>query len=687
MNADHLSYQRATSVSIIGLVVQLVLGLALLLYGIFGSDPTAKVGAFVVFFGVPVWIALALVFHQHKRERIEATENEAYRASGAAASSVFGDDQPAETVQADKLAWMHRFFLPAISLVLAAAYLTTGLLRFGGDMTNAKAEDFTAPTTQGVAISVGVALLVVFFILARFVAGMAKQKMWSLLHAGAAASVGSALIGALLLAAHGLEMGINFDGLLRSGPVVIDALMVFLGAEIVLNFILTVYRPRKAGEYLRPAFDSRLLAFLAAPDRLAESVSEAINYQLGFDVSSTWFYRLVSRSLLGLGILTVVTLWGMTCFAVVQPDEKGLLLAGGEFVEELESGMVLKRPWPFANVETFPADAVSSFEVGLPMLREDLSKPLLWTDDNPSASNFLIAQASPGTAGDDPVLLVGEVPVQYTVTHLRNYMGLAQDGPESDPEQMREGVLRSSANAVVTRFFLGHTIDELLGPERDRLERELRAELQNRFDALETTCGAGAGVRVLFAGLHGVRPPNQTAGEFERVNASVYAKEDFAEKARAERIRTLSGAVGTVDLADDVVGALDRLAHARDGIGPDPNEAERIEIEALEQEVADLLTSAGGSAAVGVIEARGKRWTRHMGERARSVLAEGRNAGFRAAPGVYRIRLWVEALRDSAKDARVWISPIPLSIRLNNESAANDFSTLDLGSTSSSGQE
>ncbi|GAB4548639.1 MAG: hypothetical protein Tsb0013_09390 [Phycisphaerales bacterium] len=312
MNADHLSYQRAKSVSAIGLGVQLVLALTLLLYGIFGQDPVARTGSFVVFFGAPVWFALILVFHQHKLERQEAQENERFRSSGGAGTSVFGDDEVAETVQADKLAWMHRFFLPGVSLLLAGAYIATGLLRFSGDVERYVTPDtYDAPPESGAAIAVGVALLVVGFILARFVAGMAKQKVWSLLHAGAAASIATTLMGGLVVVGHGLELGLSFDRVLRYGPVVIDVIMVVLGAEIVLNFVLTLYRPRKTGEYLRPAFDSRVLAFLAAPDRLAESVSDAINYQLGFDVSSTWFYRLVSRSLVGLAVLTVVIrVWG-----------------------------------------------------------------------------------------------------------------------------------------------------------------------------------------------------------------------------------------------------------------------------------------------------------------------------------------------------------------------------------------
>ena len=691
MNADHLSYQRATSVSIIGLAIQLVLGLTLLLYGIFGQDPVARAGAIVVFLGAPVWLALVLVFHQHKRERLEAQENEQYRSSGAAGASVFGDEENAETVQADKLAWMHRFFLPGVSLILAVSYIASGLFRFSSDVAKHITPDtYNVPPQSGAAIAVGVALLVVGFILARFVAGMAKQKSWSLLHAGAAASIATTLIGGLLVIGHGLELGISFDRVLRYGPGVIDVLMVVLGAEIVLNFVLTLYRPRKAGEYLRPAFDSRVLAFLAAPDRVAESVSDAINYQLGFDVSSTWFYRLVSRSLVGLAILSVVTLWGMTCFAVVQPDERGLLISGGDVVEELGSGTVIKTPWPFARVQTYPADAVSSFTVGLETVREDPSKPLLWTDPNPPGSRFLLARASSESADREGelALLIGEVPVQYSITDLRAYMGLAADGGVGETESMRRGVLRATASSVLTRFFLDHTMDALLGPKRSELENELRRVLQAEYDARQTTAGTGAGVQILFAGLQGIRPPQgDVATEYEASLAAEYFRDALVEVAKAERIGLLSQATGNVDLANDVIAALDLLDEARAAAQDDDSEeAQRLVIE-RELAVSEMMEAAGGDAAIKIIEARTERWRRHLTERTRAVLTPGRNAAYLAAPEVYRMQLFVDTFSRAIRGVRVWITPFDVRVSIDNTELNTDIGLGPGLDSDTSGQE
>src|SRR5690348_5435703 len=89
MKADYLSYQRATSRSLLGLVINLALGLLLLLYGLFAHDHASVTAGMFILLGVPVWLCLAVVFDQHRRERIEAIEADAFAASDAAASSAF----------------------------------------------------------------------------------------------------------------------------------------------------------------------------------------------------------------------------------------------------------------------------------------------------------------------------------------------------------------------------------------------------------------------------------------------------------------------------------------------------------------------------------------------------------------------------------------------------------------------
>ncbi|MBX3356782.1 MAG: hypothetical protein KF724_13900, partial [Phycisphaeraceae bacterium] len=121
MRNDHLTYRRATSISVIGLSIQLALGVALLLYALFGDDSAAMTGALYVLFGGLVWLGLSLVFHQHTLERLEAMEAEALEQSGAFDSSVFEGAREEMRVAARRLEWMHRILMPVISIAYAGS--------------------------------------------------------------------------------------------------------------------------------------------------------------------------------------------------------------------------------------------------------------------------------------------------------------------------------------------------------------------------------------------------------------------------------------------------------------------------------------------------------------------------------------------------------------------------------------
>lgn len=196
--ADHLSYQRARSVSLVGLGLQIVLALVLLIYGVQAQDGTAQAGSFVLFLGVPVWIALALVLHQHRLERLEELESAALTRE----TSVFGEGTES-LVHAGRLAWMHKWFLPAVSLLLALLYIGVGFIGFRvAGARAAQTETFVPPDTAGWAIAIGVGLTVIGFVFARFAAGMGKQSVWMLLNTGAGVAISGALMGLLLATAH-----------------------------------------------------------------------------------------------------------------------------------------------------------------------------------------------------------------------------------------------------------------------------------------------------------------------------------------------------------------------------------------------------------------------------------------------------------------------------------------------------
>lgn len=638
MNADHLSYSRAVSVSILGLVLQSVMGIATLIYGILGEDPAALSGSFAILLGIPVWVALALVFHQHRLERLESLEAQAYAASAAAKAAVF-ETSSDELVQKNRLDWMHKWFLPTLSLALSAGYIALGIVRYLQNRDGATLDGFTAPPNSGFAEGLGAGMLFLGFLLARYVSGMAKQRVWTLLRAGAAASAGCAVVGLALLVGHVAYKPFGNETPLRLLPLVIDIYMIVLGVEIAANFLLTLYLPRKPGEYVRPAFDSRILAFIAAPDRIAKSISEAFNYQFGFDVSSTWFYRLVSRSFLGLVLLGALIVWGATTIAIVRPEEKGLLLVNGRYVREVPPGPVVKAPWPFAKVIRFPATGVNELHVGAAPPQP--GAPVLWTEAHAGggAEYAMVVQPTRSAIGAarDYELLVSEFPIRYRVSDLYKFKWLTLDGPAADPDRYRRELLQHEAASTITEYIGRFSADQLLGAARSGIAADLAAQVQARFDALGPD-GEGAGVELLFVGMNGVHPPLEAAPSFESVIRADQEREAAIERAQADRIRTLSDVAGSVEKAEAIVAALDRLSRERERDPASP------ELEKLSQEVSDLLASAGGRAANLIVEARANRWSAHFNARAHAIRTEGLAKIYNAAPRVFSMERVVETL-------------------------------------------
>lgn len=684
MKADPISFKRATSVSLVGLALQTVLALALLIYGVFGRDSAAITAFYAVTLGLPVWLALALVFHQHRLERVEAVEAELYASSSAAQASVFEGIEDELRVAAKRLAWMHRVLLPILSLLLGGALVGVGLWRFGVGRAQLTPGGFTRPELTGWAVSLGIGLAVVGFIFARFVAGMAKQTVWGNLRAGASAMVGASLLGLGLAVGHGVGFAGN-DIVLRYLNVAFAALMILLGGEVFLNFVLNIYRPRRPGEIPRPAFDSRILGFIAAPDRLVESISDAINYQFGFDVTSTWFYRLLSRSILSLAALAAAVIWLLTTMAVVKPNEKGLLLHFGSLVREINAGLLWKWPWPFQAVETYPALELTQLTVGSATPNPD--GPILWTNAHSNDEVFFLVQPTPaaGASRSEAAglsLLSIEVAVQYTVDDLVAYRLLAADGePPNDLDSVRRDLLRSVASRELMETAGSMTVDDILGDRRAQMGAELRTRIAARFAALgekdpATGKPRGAGVRLLFVGVAGAHPPanDEVALKFENVVAAEQQSEAALENAEAQKIAVLAKVAGSVDLAQRIVVEIDKLEAMRAG-------GDERAIKEQQLAVERLLSDAGGDAAVEIQAARAERWDRHMNARGLATRQQGHVALYRAAPRVYIAKLYFDALRDALEKAQVYITAFPLPhVRFNFEEIQTNIGGFNLPS-------
>jgi len=121
MKGDFLSYRVAVGRSVLGLVIQASMAVVLLIYSMLASDYAAFTAFLFAILGLPVWVALAIVYDQHRRERIETMEAETLSASTGSmggSTSVFDAESAAFRVARSRLAGMYKYFLPIVSVVV-----------------------------------------------------------------------------------------------------------------------------------------------------------------------------------------------------------------------------------------------------------------------------------------------------------------------------------------------------------------------------------------------------------------------------------------------------------------------------------------------------------------------------------------------------------------------------------------
>lgn len=668
MKADHLAFKRAASVSLLGLGLQLVMGLALLVYAVIFRDPAALPGALFILAGSIVWVTLAIVFDQHRRERIEALEADSLAAASARESSVFGERPDDLRVAAKRLAWMHRYLVNASSILYALVLAAIGLWTFTRNRQVLETGQFSSLGEPGWGVGVGIALAIAFvgFIFARWVSALGKQAAWSSLRAGAAAGAISVVVGVGLAAGHAIDH-FGTDAVAQAMLIAIPVAMLVISAETVLNFLLGLYRPRRAGEVPRPAFESRILAFIAAPDRIAESIGGALNYQFGFDVTGSWFYQLLSRSLVALLLIGVAVLWLLTSISVVQPNQQGLRVRLGEQVgSTLEPGAYLKLPWPFERIDRFDATTVRRVDLGSETPKVPGS--ILWTNDHGVNEVFFIVQPNtPGgeraaaTGSNDVSMVSAEVPLLYSVIDYAAYERFAA------PDQ-REAIIQGVARREVFKHLATEGLGSVLGRGRTVVSSALRDRVEAALDRLN------AGVKVLHVAVEGVHPPKDTAELFEEVVQSLQKRAGGIANAQREANDRLIQVAGSVDQGRSIVAAIDAFESARRAGAP------ADELAQLELAASELIADASGSAADLLNQAKADRWRTHMDARGRAELYAGQLASYTAGPAVYMAEQYFDTLRRIVADTRVYIvgsDAAALEIRSNLEDAGISANLFD----------
>jgi regulator of protease activity HflC (stomatin/prohibitin superfamily) len=550
-----------------------------------------------------------------------------------------------------RLQILEKWFIPIFSAVIAVYLLAIGLYLLRTVPAGSETE-LKQPLLVAIFMT---AIAFVSFLVSRYATGMSAQAQWKPLRAGGSFMLGAAVLCFALAVAMALAH-FHIFVVITVISWVIPILLVVLGAETALNVVLDIYRPRLKDRYSRAAFDSRLLGIINEPGGIFRSVASAIDYQFGFNVSQTWFYKLLERAIVPLVLFAAITLYLLSCVVVVAPNEEAIIEHFGNPLDKAGNvrhagpGLTFKWPWPVDIVYKYPTKTVAELSIGFvpetdPKTGEVIpERELLWGKAHYKEEyNLLVASeqtVEDTSAGAAPIsLVVAAVPVQYRINDLYAYLY-----SHNEPEKLLEAICyreltKFAANARIEVDSEADLEHSLLGAGRAEAKEVLTREIQKAADV------ENLGVEIVFVGLQGIHPPAEVAEAYQEVIGAYQEKQARILEAQAERNKILSSLAGSVLYADELCALAAEYQAAED-------ENDAGNIEKLGRRLDAALAQAKGDIFSKLRQAQSYAFRKPTLARARGERFAGQLKAYRAAKEIYIHEQRLAALEEALENIR-----------------------------------
>jgi len=598
------SSRKLEMTALFGLLLQAVFaGVTYILYAVSRSH-AVYAQFWYLSAGLLVW--LAVLVHGRQRRLAREEEEERQRLKQTRVSDEIFEEMELDRMRAASgLRVFEKYLVPVVSIVLSGYLLVVAYWLVAANMKYGLSASVNEPA------AVGVSILFIFFLgllMGRYAAGLAQLPGYRLLRAAAGYMLGNVAAGGLLMVAiTAAYFGKPWPAKLVAYVIPIG--MGIVGVEIILNFVLGAYRPRVSGEEARPPYDSRILGLFAEPGGVLKTIADTLDYQFGFKVSETWFYRFMERAIVPLIIVQVLTLWLLSCIFVVDPHEVAFVercavpvvrqkdADRGLKATVFEPGFYLKLPWPFEKVQYLSAYELRGMVLGREYTREgwrmlrvdphgdDLDpQTLLWKGSH-IASKYgrelptLVPGAVTEEVGQDRQVQDSALPTaedeapaqdRSPEVNIVDVLGHVQfrvktDGNgriepsaaydyryrHADPDRLVEQI----ADAVLCRIAAGQDYLRWLNVDREAVDRRLRADLQAALDA------HSLGVEIVYAGIPMVHPPHEVAAAYENVINAFEEKEMMVNQGKREGVELVGASrVKAIEMVADAQAYSYRLS-------------------------------------------------------------------------------------------------------------------------------
>ncbi len=477
-------------------------------------------------------------------------------------------------LQFDKLAVP--LFTLGVSIVLVlVAWLT---YRNFAELTNpdniALLQDRMNARTSVETLGFSACMMLVSFLLGVFWNGMSHEKgcrylrpvgQW-LIMAGLIYGLNVVLMGIEIFTERNDDFASTKHWDVHAALLILYVFMAF-GVQMFFNVVMEFYRPRSKDEESRPLYESRLLGIITEPGGIARNVAYTLDYQFGFKVSDTWFYRFIEKGVLPFTMALLVCLYFLNCLFFVKVDEQGIVTVFGKRTRVEGPGLHVKYPWPIGRVEKYQVEQTRKLELGIvdfeggappmdegdpEMAADPTGRVILWGKKHAAEeTNFLVPAKSEVEEGteteeEEPVPIINFVASNITIYFK---IRTKPDGDNVYPVERYAynyanpgNVLRGIALEEILTYFASADVMGLISVDNQKAQQTIRKRVDERVKALAEDPKRDLGIEIVYLGISGIHPPVPVAQSFRNVLAATQEKETAIYRAESYKHITVNDA-------------------------------------------------------------------------------------------------------------------------------------------------
>jgi len=499
--------------SLMGIAVQIILSLGLFFCGVWSEIVGINLLAVYSIFGLFIWLLTLL----HLRQLRLLEEETLDYPNDDNENTLFDNGNDDMLSARNKLSQMEKWLFPVSSTLFGIILVIIGYIAFIGTF---RYGYNVAVEKLNMTIVLLFILSFISFISGKFIAGMSNNAKTGFLLKGGAGYLLSTAMLLFLFAVSLLIYSMGHTWATTCMHYFIAFAFFVVGSDVIIRIIFDFYRPRVAGQINKPPYQSFLLGLLAEPQGIFKAAAHSLDYQFGFSVSETWFYRFVEKIIAPVILFQIITLYFLSCILVIAPHEIAVLERFGVPSKKagvLKPGIHFKLPWPIEKARLVPIKRVRS--VFINPHRNDVSKnTLVWSVAHHDNGKMILVPSMKEASDDEqnslfgiPVnLLLMSADIQYTVNDPYEYLYNHQNVHDLIYNAGWREIVKYSSS---TDFF------KLMGNERIDIGRMLRENIQTELDI------HSSGVDILFVGIYGLHPPAEVSEAFESVVSSIEEKQ------------------------------------------------------------------------------------------------------------------------------------------------------------------